>query len=669
MEQLYPLLTLFSGVTIVLLGSFLFASERELKRKRRELDESKHKPSADSDTSIAGEHPELRSLEERNTAELLQEISVLSRRLEEGERMSDERQNDQHLLLSAQSEKQQLQERIDSLKIRLETSENHLVASNKRIHEALDLSTELQIEIAGLKQHLATKDNEILELQSRTLEQDKISSENQTLRAENQHLLEEVTKLQERLNEVSTQHDAIAEQHAQLQLGSAESKQQTDELTAKNKRLQEDVDMTSSKLTRAERTAEEFRLLHHQAHLDNQQLQEANHKLEREIEETREQLEALRSELERRVQQDEDNRTQLNAREKQWQDLARQYQEVSDRCARLEAEAADYRQQPECSQLTAQKLASATEQRAGAESREMNYQEQQQQLQAVIADLERELSEARSQTEVLEKTHKRLQETERICAQLGAENRRLGEEIARWQERLAVSEENQRQVSMLRRQLDILQTEHAKVMDKNRHMQELTATRPSHVESHSGGPILTQHKLNAVTEVSSVSTVAGEARGPFDTGEPATRTQVPYKVRVSHVAWSWIARNRHFGAVFAGAIVLVIAGAIVMKILSTETRPAPVAPAPEATSVEHVAGPNSKTPIQTGPRLRGAFRTIRPTQVFSGPTENSALIANIGEGMKLNVVDSRNGWLEIRSRHGRPPGFIRQEAAVRIGAN
>jgi hypothetical protein len=33
------------------------------------------------------------------------------------------------------------------------------------------------------------------------------------------------------------------------------------------------------------------------------------------------------------------------------------------------------------------------------------------------------------------------------------------------------------------------------------------------------------------------------------------------------------------------------------------------------------------------------------------------------------VVDSRNGWLEIRSKHGRPPGFIQKTAAIRIGQN
>jgi len=90
---------------------------------------------------------------------------------------------------------------------------------------------------------------------------------------------------------------------------------------------------------------------------------------------------------------------------------------------------------------------------------------------------------------------------------------------------------------------------------------------------------------------------------------------------------------------------------------------------PEATPVEPGAAPVSKPRIKIAPRVRGAFQTVGPTQVFSGPSENSEFIANIGKGIKVNVVDSRDGWLEIRSKHGRPPGFIRQEAAVSIGSD
>jgi hypothetical protein len=37
--------------------------------------------------------------------------------------------------------------------------------------------------------------------------------------------------------------------------------------------------------------------------------------------------------------------------------------------------------------------------------------------------------------------------------------------------------------------------------------------------------------------------------------------------------------------------------------------------------------------------------------------------------MKINVIDSHDGWLEIRSKHGRPSGFVRQAATVRIDQN
>jgi hypothetical protein len=64
-----------------------------------------------------------------------------------------------------------------------------------------------------------------------------------------------------------------------------------------------------------------------------------------------------------------------------------------------------------------------------------------------------------------------------------------------------------------------------------------------------------------------------------------------------------------------------------------------------------------------------SYEIIQPTRVFSAPSEHSQLVANVEPGTQVNVVDSRNGWLEIRSKHGRPPGFIQKNAAKRIGQN
>jgi hypothetical protein len=62
-----------------------------------------------------------------------------------------------------------------------------------------------------------------------------------------------------------------------------------------------------------------------------------------------------------------------------------------------------------------------------------------------------------------------------------------------------------------------------------------------------------------------------------------------------------------------------------------------------------------------------SYEIVQPTRVFSAPSEHSQLVANVEPGTQVNVVDSRNGWLEIRSKHGRPPGFIQKTAAKRIG--
>lgn len=75
--------------------------------------------------------------------------------------------------------------------------------------------------------------------------------------------------------------------------------------------------------------------------------------------------------------------------------------------------------------------------------------------------------------------------------------------------------------------------------------------------------------------------------------------------------------------------------------------------------------PSSKT----SPTVWESYEIVKPTRVFSAPSEHSQLVANIDPGTQVNVVDSRNGWLEIRSKHGRPPGFISKASAIRIKQN
>jgi predicted nucleic acid-binding Zn-ribbon protein len=61
----------------------------------------------------------------------------------------------------------------------------------------------------------------------------------------------------------------------------------------------------------------------------------------------------------------------------------------------------------------------------------------------------------------------------------------------------------------------------------------------------------------------------------------------------------------------------------------------------------------------------GAYTIVKSTPVYSDPSEESALITSLDAGTQVNVVAAHRGWYEIRSKSGRPPGFIRQEGASR----
>ena len=404
-------------------------------------------------------------------------------------------------------------------------------------------------------------------------------------------------------------------------------------------------------------------------------------------------------------------RIQLNASEIRLQESARRNQQVLDRCEHLEAEVVDLKRQLENSQSKAREIESARQQLANVESPEMIYREQQQHLEALIVDLEHQLSEGKYQVQVLDDTRQRLRETDRVCQELAEENHRLGEEVSLWRERLAVSEESQRQVSILRRQLDELQTE--RLINGNRQAQEEFAPggEPigvSRLVSDSDGTRVIETTARAelsldagrssaakvhermpseltIWETNSLNNRLQETRGDqsrFSSGDLPAAIDLE---KEEEVVWPSVKRKWRVGAV--AAAIVVITGAVATGVLETKfsapkgaavspktsfrgySAPKEVAVAPETRFQDYIVEAVSKPQKKPAPRLRGTFETVRPTQVYSGPSENSALIADIGTGMKLNVVDSSYGWLEIRSKHGRPPGFVRQEATVRIAQN
>lgn len=59
----------------------------------------------------------------------------------------------------------------------------------------------------------------------------------------------------------------------------------------------------------------------------------------------------------------------------------------------------------------------------------------------------------------------------------------------------------------------------------------------------------------------------------------------------------------------------------------------------------------------------GIYETTRPTAVYEGPSSSSRVISQIDSGTRINVVSSTGDWLEVRSRHGNPPGYVRSDDA------
>ena len=83
-----------------------------------------------------------------------------------------------------------------------------------------------------------------------------------------------------------------------------------------------------------------------------------------------------------------------------------------------------------------------------------------------------------------------------------------------------------------------------------------------------------------------------------------------------------------------------------------------------------VPSPSPPQPPQQPPvapqriAVREQYEVLYPTSVYREPREYSEKVASLPAGIKVNVVAVRGDWLEVRSKHGNPPGFIKKDSAV-----
>jgi uncharacterized membrane-anchored protein YhcB (DUF1043 family) len=62
----------------------------------------------------------------------------------------------------------------------------------------------------------------------------------------------------------------------------------------------------------------------------------------------------------------------------------------------------------------------------------------------------------------------------------------------------------------------------------------------------------------------------------------------------------------------------------------------------------------------------GAYETTRATSVYENPSPSARVISQIGPRTRINVVSSSGDWLEVRSKRGNPPGYVRSGDARQV---
>ena len=664
METLVAWLRMFAAAAMIVLGILLLA----LRKQRRELEKLRRNHRIRAITGQLFPTSEAQGSETQPSAELttrnkelIEKISSLSSELEQSKRMVEELQCEQRQLVSAGEleqqlqasqetikaleaeqqrlgginfENQQLREEIASLRNQLQTSESLLNTTASQYKEVADRDLQLESDLAESRQQmdkLTMKNNELLEMinslssqlaaSERTVEELRtlqdhmpgIQSENQQLHTENQALREEIASVKTQLGTTASRcNEAVT---------------QAREVTEHNSRLQTEVSELSNQLQASQETIRELEAKQQRlcgVNLENQQL--------------REEIATLQNQLQT---------SEIRLSESAWQN-----QESAECYARLQNEVVELKRQAEEGQARVRELEATQEQLGMVESREMILSEEQDKLKAQIADLQRELDTGKEKVQELDATCERLAGMERVCQELGEENRRLEEDISRWQERLAESEETQTHVSTLRQQLDELKTKQAAVSEANSLIDGLA--------DKSGNPI------------------------DLSSDDSAARAHVANDEEIKPLIQTPGKRTRRVGMIAATGAIAIVATVAVGVLNTGSHKPSgskELAVTSEAVSIEQsipidagskalkrsgTASEANEIPKQIRRRVQGTFKIICSTQVYSEPSDTSRLIANIKPGMKINVVDSRDGWLEIRSKHGRPPGFVRQTAAVRI---
>jgi Bacterial SH3 domain len=93
------------------------------------------------------------------------------------------------------------------------------------------------------------------------------------------------------------------------------------------------------------------------------------------------------------------------------------------------------------------------------------------------------------------------------------------------------------------------------------------------------------------------------------------------------------------------------------------SKQAPAMPGPTTRSVK---APSSSTPAARRSAEPGVYEVIRATAVREEPSGGARRVTEINKGTKINVVRTVGDWLEVRSKQGNPPGYVRLDDAILV---
>lgn len=584
MENMFIWMLIFAGAAIGLLGTFLIASERELNVKRKEVDELAVKLGGEGATNRLDNPTETHladsdappDLLARNQ-ELLDEMSLLTHRLESSHKRIEELETAHHHLSGTEVENNQLQasnqllqEEITSLKAQLQAIRYQLEMSNSHHQEIVGRNSQLEAEIAALKGKLD----------------------------ESQARVRDLNGARERLANVESCETAFKDQQHQLEVQVSELKNQ---LAATQTKLQ-GLEAARNRLTEMERLHQEVR--------------EENRRLQEEISRSRERL-AENEENERRLDILRQHLEELQTKQAALTESNRQFQDDLAAVANVLTSPPKSSDPSPLFRSTAHAVVEATEN------------------ESVVTPPNQE----KYSTGGLDATHGN---------DPGSQDQASAQPSAKFASEAEIAntppaqgtKKAKRRSGIFPAALAILVAGGAlSASFLGKHAEENAPVAPVPAAQSSKE----QAAKTAAAQKESVSLTDA------DTAVVDNRTE-PQNPKARNSA-NQDADSRNKG----GDTVLATPNKMTAEPAVGKSA---VKPAKQASA--------AAKPAQAG---WGSYQIVRPTRVFSEPRDDSQLIANVEPGLQVNVVDTRDGWLEIRSKHGRPPGFIRKEAAVRIGRN